>query len=412
MLRIYLDFKESVVACRNAQSGVLNRFNNGQLEDYWIKNLIHPVEDVNTSGDTFIAYIKEYVNSVTFELKKPQDSRPWVMIFVLAFVLTGAFLAYYLISGVKREFNVVEQQALKLSKGDLSESGVVTRNELRPLSNALNFLKTSLIHVKEYAEKIGKGEYGAELNSFDEESELGKTFTHMRDRLLKVSEEEVKRSKINAGLAKFSEIIGNYTNNLELFGDEVISSLVKFLEANQGAFFVVNENEDALELVSSYAYEKKKFLNKKLRKGQGMAGQVWQEGKKLYIKDVPEEYVNITSGLGYSTPRCVLIIPLHFNEQVHGIIEVASFNEFEEYELEFVDKVAENIASALASVKVNTTTQKLLLESKELTEQMRAQEEEMRQNMEELQATQEELERREEEKNAQIKALEDKLKKA
>ena len=234
----------------------------------------------------------------------------------------------------------------------------------------------------------------------------------MRDRLLKVSEEEVKRSKINAGLAKFSEIIGNYTNNLELFGDEVISSLVKFLEANQGAFFVVNENEDALELVSSYAYEKKKFLNKKLRKGQGMAGQVWQEGKKLYIKDVPEEYVNITSGLGYSTPRCVLIIPLHFNEQVHGIIEVASFNEFEEYELEFVDKVAENIASALASVKVNTTTQKLLLESKELTEQMRAQEEEMRQNMEELQATQEELERREEEKNAQIKALEDKLKKA
>ena len=148
-------------------------------------------------------------------------------------------------------------------------------------------------------------------------------------------------------------------------------------------------------MVSCYAYEKKKYLDLKIKKGQGLVGQVWQEGKSIYLTEVPENYVTITSGLGESTPRSILVVPLYFNDEVQGVIELASFNVFEEYELGFVDKVTESISAALSSVKINTSTKVLLQDSSDLTNQMREQEDLMFSKVEELNQVQEEFRERE-----------------
>jgi PAS domain S-box-containing protein len=136
-----------------------------------------------------------------------------------------------------------------------------------------------------------------------------------------------------------------------------------------------------------------------------MAGQAWQEGDIIYLTEVPQDYIKIVSGLGDANPTSVLIVPLKVNELIFGVVEIASFNTFQDYEMEFVQKIAESIASTISSVKVNARTQHLLEESQELTEQMRAQEEEMRQNMEELQATQEEMQRSQSETEATMLAI-------
>ena len=209
----------------------------------------------------------------------------------------------------------------------------------------------------------------------------------------------------------FGEILRNYSDNFETLSDEIISNLVRYLEANQGALFITGGNgaeatdEPYMEMAACYAWDKKKFIDRKIYKGDGLAGQAWIEGDSIYLTEVPENFVTITSGLGEANPRSIIIVPLKVNQEIHGVIEIASFKEYDEFEIEFIEKVSESIASTISSVKVNERTQKLLQESTMMTEQMRAQEEEMRQNMEELQATQEKIQRDQADHEAREKVL-------
>jgi PAS domain S-box-containing protein len=237
---------------------------------------------------------------------------------------------------------------------------------------------------------------------------LGNALLNMRDNLAAVAEDDKKRNWATEGLAKFGEILRSNTNDLEKLSDEIISNLVKYLKANQGALYIMDDEEgeeQAMSMRACYAWDKKKYLNHKIHKGEGLSGQAWQEGDTIYLTEVPQNYIKISSGLGDANPTSVLIVPLKVNDQIFGVVEIASFNTFADFEIEFVQKIAESIASTISSVKINARTQRLLEESQEMTEQMRAQEEEMRQNMEELQATQEEMQRNQSETEGTMLAL-------
>ncbi|MGD1895001.1 MAG: GAF domain-containing protein, partial [Cyclobacteriaceae bacterium] len=127
--------------------------------------------------------------------------------------------------------------------------------------------------------------------------------------------------------------------------------------------------------------------------GDGPLAQTYPEKESSYFTNLPQDYVSITSGLGEATPRALLIMPLMINEEVEGVLELASLREFKPHEIEFIQTLGENIAATLRNGRINDQTKILLEESQQQAEEMRAQEEEMRQNMEELQATQEQSER-------------------
>ena len=123
------------------------------------------------------------------------------------------------------------------------------------------------------------------------------------------------------------------------------------------------------------------------------------------MTDIPDNYMNVTSGLGESNPRSLLIVPLKANDEIFGVIEMASFQPFHEYEIGFVEKIAESIALTISTVRTNIQTAKLLRETQIQAEKMSQQEEELRQNLEEMQATQEESERREVERKGILDAI-------
>jgi transcriptional regulator with GAF, ATPase, and Fis domain len=219
----------------------------------------------------------------------------------------------------------------------------------------------------------------------------------MRDNLKKANEEEQQRKWTNEGLAKFVSILRLDNQDLKDLGDKIISNLVKYLNANQGGIFLYNEAKQSLDLLACYAYERKRYIENSIPAGDGLLGQAFLEKDIIYLKEIPNGYVSITSGLGEATPSYLLIIPLKINDYTYGVIEIASFEDFQDYQREFLEKVAENIASTIATAKINERTAQLLRESQEQSEMLRAQEEEMRQNVEELIATQEQMKRKQEE---------------
>ncbi len=246
-------------------------------------------------------------------------------------------------------------------------------------------------------------------NISDNSNSLAKSLTSMRDKMKNIREEERKRNWVTHGLAKFVEILRVNGDNLNELSGNILRSLVKYLDANQAALFILNDDNKKdlhLEMIACYAYERKKYLTKRIEFGEGLTGQAFLERATIYMTDVPNDFVKITSGLGEALPRNVLIVPLKVNEEIYGTVEIASFSSIYPYQIEFVEKLGESIASTISNAKTNQQTKKLLIETQQQAEQMKAQEEEMRQNMEELSATQEEVARKQEQSNKLLQKFE------
>ena len=258
---------------------------------------------------------------------------------------------------------------------------------------------------------VMEGDFNTE-HQVDESDELGQALRQMRDNMKRVADEDRRRNWTTEGLAMFADILRANHDNVTLLYDNIIANVVKYMNANQGALFIMNDEEvddHHLEMVACYAYEKKKFIEKAVKIGQGLVGQAYLEREVIHRTDIPTDYLKITSGLGEALPRNLLIVPLKVNEEVHGVLELASFHPIKDYQVEFLKKVGESIASTISITKINARTKMLLEESQQQGEEMRAQEEEMRQNMEELQATQEEVHRKEKEYLDKIALLEQQL---
>jgi putative methionine-R-sulfoxide reductase with GAF domain len=302
-------------------------------------------------------------------------------------------------------FNRAVLRVLKQIEGNTilhTHTKGLRENEIGELATQVNEVIEQLRDATDFVKGIGEGkldmDYKAELdiNYAFGKNKLADELIAMQGKLKAVSIEDQRRAWANEGLTKFVDILRNSNDNVHTLGDKIISSLVNYTGANQGGLYILNdddENNKFLELISLFAFNIKKFEKQRIKLGEGILGQTFLEKDTTYLTNMPEDYARITSGLGDTAPKSILIVPLKVDKEVYGIVELASFDEFELHEISFVEKLGETIASTLSSVKVNQKNKRLLEQSQQQTEEMRAQEEEMRQNMEELTATQEGMNR-------------------
>ncbi len=285
------------------------------------------------------------------------------------------------------------------SVGDLSRQIENTNtDEIGQISSCIDAMIRNQLNLAKFAERIGDGEYTAEYSILSDKDILGSSITNMRDKLQKLALEDRDRNWSSQGLTRFSAILRDESDDLAGLCDMVLSSLVKYIGANQGLIYLLDKmpgGEKRLELRSAYAWDRKKYISSTLEIGEGLIGQAALEKGIIYITEVPENYIRITSGLGDANPTCLLIVPLIFEDALFGVLELASFRTLKNHEIDFAGKLGEMFASTISRVETNEQTQKLLRDSQQLTEELRAQEEEMRQNLEEMNATQEEMQQRE-----------------
>ena len=353
----------------------------------WFYAVDIPVKDIYATSRTTAAYLIAYC-----------------LAGVALIALAGWGLTKNILKDVISVTDIIRQLSsgrinLHIDEQQKSDEIGVMKNELRRLVEGLN-------RTAGFAHNIGEGNLNADYRLLSADDALGASLLEMRQSLqdaekehsLRAREEE-QRNWGTSGLAKFAEILRRNNDNMEVLSYNIISNMVKYLDANQGGIFVLNEaefeEEKLLEMTACYAFDRKKFAEKQIHLGEGLVGTCYLEGETIYMTDIPDEYVTITSGLGDANPRALLICPLKVNDEIFGVIELASFREFEPYQLDFVQKLSESIAATISSVRVNIRTERLLSQTQLQTEEMANVEEELRQNMEEMQATQEDMRRRE-----------------
>ena len=305
---------------------------------------------------------------------------------------------------------------ITMTKGILPKDKLVTNNdEIGDMGDALNGFIESLRRTSEFAVEIGNGNYNSEYEALGEEDTLGNALLEMRKNLRNSDEANKKRQRedeirnwTTKGLADFGDILRHNSENMDVLSSNVMRHLIDYLGVNQGAIYILNEQDPKnqfFEMKSAVAYNREKYLKVNFGTTEGLVGRCAFEKLPVYLKEIPEEYIKLTSGLGGAEPNYLLLVPLVINEKVLGVVELASFNEIPQYQIDFLQTLGENIASTISNVRITEQTNKLLSESKMRGEELSSQEEELRQNMEELQATQEESVRRESEMRLAMDAI-------
>ncbi len=213
---------------------------------------------------------------------------------------------------------------------------------------------------------------------------------------------------INNGITKFIEILRFHGQERKVLAYNIISNLVKYVNAIQGAIYFTNEDDPEnvkLELSACYAYEKQKLIEQQFSVDEGLLGRAYHESRVINLTDLPAGYMKIVSGLGDAQPNNLIIVPLIFNQKISGMLELASFKIFEEYQVTFLTRIAESIASAISGLKISERTETLLQRSQEQSKLMKIQEVEMRRNLQEMRRLKEEAENKDSEMRGLFRAV-------
>lgn len=321
------------------------------------------------------------------------------LLIIIGFVLM--FIAFqYAINYLNERISVQLRTISRLIR-DMASDGKVDEiksgsKKYEQVYNHINQISKRYEALEELVKKLTNNQLNNQLPEILEKDSIGKNLLQLDKKLqraLQIEREGEKEAQLRKweadGLSKFVSILQQYTDDIEELSYNLINNLVNYLNANQGALFFLNNddpNDVYFEQMATYAYDKKRLINRKIYPEQGLIGRIYNEKKTIYISEIPQNYLKITSGLGELEPNYLLIVPLLMNMEVYGAIEIASFNKFEDYQIEFLEKLGENIASTINNVQINTKTRKLLEQSKKQSEKLGFQEEMMRKSLEDMEA--------------------------
>jgi len=376
------------------------------------------------------ALVIESIRNLYGELSeniKKKDREAYASMLMLLVIVSSLVLT--LLTKISRHITKTIKSTLavikKLGKGELPPPlEVKGADEFSAMEKSINDLSLALRNTRDFAIEVGNGNFYSEVNVFGNSGELGSGLLEMRQKLTEVAvqqenslKEKEQRSWLNECLAQVSELLRNFHSDTKELCFEFVRFAIKSTGSLQGGIYLLNSEGESdsdensyLELVASYAYDRRKYINKRFEKYEGVVGSCLYEKDVIYITDIPDSYTHITTGLGVSNPSCIVLTPLVTEkEEALGVMEISSYSPITDIQVEFMKQACRNLASSLVLHKAIKANEQIIAQMKVKTEELLANEEELRQNMEELTAIREDMERREKDLNGQIAELKYKL---
>ncbi len=380
-------------------------------QDYY--NLLEAkseADDLKPIADKIVKRIKNLADKQTIveaeanaRIKKSFANFQQLIIWLgIILVISLISIAFFTTRTLVTPINYIKDIITNLGLGILpSEKLKVRSDEIGEMSKALNNYIDALRNISLFATEIGKGKLDEPFTPLSDKDELGNSLLLMRANLKKAQEEEIRRKEKDRefawatnGVAIFSEILRQNSDNLQQLASAVINKIVKYTDAHLGGIFIKNDENPKdvfLELMAFNAYNRERYMEKRIEIGVNLVGQAVKEGETVFMTDLPKDYIYIKSGLGEDIPRSLVIVPLKVDEEVLGAIELASLTVMEKYKIEFIERISESIASTIARVKINEKTAALLAETQKTSEEMAHKEKEMLKRIDKIKEEYEQL---------------------
>jgi HAMP domain-containing protein/CheY-like chemotaxis protein/signal transduction histidine kinase len=189
---------------------------------------------------------------------------------------------------------------------------------------------------------------------------------------------------LKTNLAKFTRMLQGQRDLLTV-GRLILSELAPVVSAQQGVFYMMNgSDEPELQLLASYAFRERKGVSTRFKLGEGLVGQAALEKERILLTKVPSDYIQVSSGLGETAPRNIVVLPILFEGQVKAVMELSSLEQFSPMHHAFLDQLTESIGIVLNTIEANTRTEDLLKQSQSLASELQSRQEELQQTNQEL----------------------------
>ncbi len=258
-------------------------------------------------------------------------------------------------------------------------------------------LTTQVRAIAEVSRSVAQGDLTRSITvaAPGEVGELKDTINQMITTLAETTRVNTDQDWLKTNLAHIGARLQGH-RDLRAVSQLLMSELTPLVTAQLGAFFVAESpngsERRSFRLLSSYGYKHRKGIDNVWEEGEGLVGQAALEKQVILVTDAPTDYVRISSGLGEAAPVNIVVLPVVFEDQVLGIIELASFRPFSAINQAFLEQIVETVGVVLSGIIANMRTEELLKESQRLTQELQSQSEELQSQQDELRKTNLELE--------------------
>ena len=362
-----------------------------EIGNYARKKTPEKLEEINSYFSEIKAINQNFATKI-YALNDYVFRTMMISLFLLLFLLIVgvSFISFRISHSISSPVKILLGNFKEIADRNLKSSVKIdTQNEFGELSKAFMEIQDGLQEIISYSKKVATGDYAVKMEPKSENDELTPALNKMTQKLEEAKIKTEKENWLQKGVNGLDDQMrGNFS--VRELSDRIIRYLSRFLEIEMGAVYVFDELLEHLEFTGSIGLDTSEIA-KTIKPGEGgLIGKAAQHDF-LQVIDAKDKFKKINSATGEIIPEKIYLLPMHYNNRIQAVIELAPVNEFSEAKLEFLEMIKVRISINLNASVARFRSEELLEQTMKQAETLKEREDELRNKLAENQRIQQEL---------------------